>query len=127
MSNDTGTEIAETTSEVAGEAMPKAETRALWSDVALRTASRLIRTNLLDMALNKVMTPEARAQTKPNSLGMSLIGMAAARIATRSVPGALLVGGGLVAKALYDRNRSKKADANTHVVDPEQVTDKDDQ
>jgi len=120
---DTGTEIAET----AGEAMPKAETRALWSDVALRTATRLIRTNLLDAALNKVMTPEARAQTKPNSFGMSLIGIAAARLATRSVPGALFVGGGLVAKALYDRSRSKKADADTHEVDPDKVADIDDQ
>ena len=124
MSNtEKGTEIVE----AAGEAMPKAETRALWSDVALRTATRLVRTNLLDMALNKVMTPEARAQTQPNSLGMSLIGMAAARIATKSVPGALLVGGGLLAKALYDRNASKKADADTEVIDPEQMTDVEDQ
>ncbi len=115
---ETGTDIED----IADTALPKAETRALWSDVALRSATRLIRTNLLDMALNKVMTPQARAQTKPNSLGMSLIGMAAARLATKSVPGALLVGGGLLAKAIYDRSASKKADADTRVVDPDQIT-----
>lgn len=45
--------------------------------------------------------------------GRSLVGGTAAvivtRLATRSVPGALLVGGGLVAKALFDRRRSRRA------------------
>jgi hypothetical protein len=30
-------------------------------------------------------------------------------VATRSVPGAILVGGGLVAKALYERRKSRRA------------------
>lgn len=33
------------------------------------------------------------------------IGIVAARIATRSIPGALLVGGAFVAKKLYDKNK----------------------
>jgi|GEM_PF-522343 len=41
------------------------------------------------------------------------IGMVAARVASRSVPGALLVGGMLVAKHLYDK---KKSEPNTQVV-----------
>lgn len=41
------------------------------------------------------------------------IGMVAARIASRSVPGAMLVGGALVAKYLYDK---KKAELNPDVV-----------
>lgn len=45
--------------------------------------------------------------------GRSLVGGTAAvivaRLATRSVPGALVVGGGLVAKALFDRRRSRRA------------------
>lgn len=36
-------------------------------------------------------------------------GAVAARIATRSVPGALLVGGGLVAKYLWDKHRDREA------------------
>ena len=38
----------------------------------------------------------------------SLLGTAVARIATRSVPGALLVGGGLLAKTLFDRREDKR-------------------
>jgi hypothetical protein len=38
------------------------------------------------------------------------LGIIATRIATRSLPGALLVGGALVAKAVYDRRKSKRAD-----------------
>jgi hypothetical protein len=37
------------------------------------------------------------------------IGMVAARIASRSVPGALLVGGMMVAKWLYDKNQKEAA------------------
>jgi hypothetical protein len=33
------------------------------------------------------------------------IGLVATRIATRSLPGALLVGGAILAKTLYDRRR----------------------
>lgn len=124
--NNSDTGLSDATSQVAEDAMPKAETRALWSDVALRTVTRVMRNGALDAVLGKVMTPQARAQVKPNSLGMSLISMAAARIATRSVPGALFVGGGLLAKALYDRNSKRKADADTKTVDPDQVSDADD-
>lgn len=37
------------------------------------------------------------------------LGIAATRLATRSIPGALLVGGALVAKTLYDRRKDRKA------------------
>lgn len=36
------------------------------------------------------------------------LGLIAARIATRSLPGAALVGGGLVAKYLWDRKRERE-------------------
>jgi hypothetical protein len=36
------------------------------------------------------------------------LGIVATRIATRSLPGALLVGGALVAKAVYDRRKRTK-------------------
>jgi hypothetical protein len=36
------------------------------------------------------------------------LGIAATRIATRSIPGALLVGGALLAKTLYDRRKAKR-------------------
>lgn len=37
------------------------------------------------------------------------LGVAATRLATRSIPGALLVGGAFVAKKLYDRHRERTA------------------
>jgi hypothetical protein len=40
-------------------------------------------------------------------LGMGL-GILATRIATRSLPGALAIGGALVAKKLYDRRKERK-------------------
>jgi hypothetical protein len=43
----------------------------------------------------------------PGLLGAGL-GIAATRIATRSIPGALLVGGALLAKTLYDRRKAKR-------------------
>jgi hypothetical protein len=36
------------------------------------------------------------------------IGIAATRLATRSIPGALLVGGAFLAKALYDKRKKPK-------------------
>jgi hypothetical protein len=45
---------------------------------------------------------EARKHTKGHGLRNFGLGMIAARIATRSVPGALLVGGALIAKKIYD-------------------------
>lgn len=51
---------------------------------------------------------EARKHGDGNGfLGMGL-GMLAARVATRSIPGALLVGGALVAKTLYDRAKDQE-------------------
>lgn len=52
-----------------------------------------------------VVGNEARKHGKGNGLVNFGIGMLAARIATRSIPGALLVGGALVAKTLYDQSK----------------------
>jgi hypothetical protein len=38
------------------------------------------------------------------------IGFVATRIATRSIPGAVIVGGAILAKTLYDRRQSSKSD-----------------
>jgi len=45
---------------------------------------------------------------KGRTLGAAFVRRAILRLATRSVPGAILVGGGLLAKALHDRRKSKK-------------------
>lgn len=50
---------------------------------------------------------EARKRGKGNGLMGFGLGVLAARIATRSIPGALLVGGAIAAKALYNRSKEK--------------------
>jgi hypothetical protein len=46
----------------------------------------------------------------PGPLG-AICGAALMRIATRSVPGAIIVGGGLVAKTLHDRRKARAEQA----------------
>lgn len=52
---------------------------------------------------------EARKHTNGNGLLNFGLGMIAARIATASIPGALLVGGALIAKKLYDDSKEAEA------------------
>jgi hypothetical protein len=71
-----------------------------------RIASKLARQNggkLLDMAVAKLLPDDGG---KP-SIARKLAGAAVLRVATRSVPGAIIVTGGLIAKTLYDRRRAK--------------------
>ena len=59
---------------------------------------------LLDEAVAR-LTPEAPAK---RSIGGKVLGGALVRIASRSVPGAILVGGGLIARALHRRHMEKR-------------------
>ncbi|MEP2103271.1 MAG: hypothetical protein ABJP02_08765 [Parasphingorhabdus sp.] len=62
---------------------------------------------------------EARKRGKGNGLLGFGVGVLAARIATRSLPGALLVGGAMVAKALYDRSKEEEEElpASDQIID----------
>ena len=82
-------------------------------------ASRLLATiarrgggKLLDLAVGRILPdsaePAKKAPLLKRSLTGSLAGAALTRIATRSVPGAIIVGGGLIAKALYDRRHKPR-------------------
>lgn len=63
---------------------------------------------------------EARKHTQGHGLRNFGLGMIAARIATRSVPGALLVGGVLIAKKLYDDSKeAEKLSASEAVIEIE--------
>jgi hypothetical protein len=52
---------------------------------------------------------EAIGRRRGQGLLGAAIGLMATRIATRSFPGALAIGGVLVAKTLYDRKRQRKS------------------
>lgn len=63
---------------------------------------------------------EARKMGRGNGLLNFGLGMLAARVATRSLPGALLVGGALVAKTLYDRSKEdEEIPASEAIIDIE--------
>lgn len=49
----------------------------------------------------------AKQKTAGRGATSFVAGMVATKLATRSVPGALLVGGGLLVKHLYDRKRAR--------------------
>jgi hypothetical protein len=106
---------AETTAGKAGTAAkeskglsPNPMTNLIIADIALRGGGRLLR-HVVERTLlgTKYPSDKARDIVKGRSMTQSLVGTAMARIATRSVPGALIVGGGLLAKALYDRSRDR--------------------
>lgn len=88
---------------------PNPMTNLIIADVALRGGGRLLRHVVERTLLGVKYTPEKASKiVKGRSMTQTLLGTAVARVATRSVPGALLVGGGLLAKTLYDRNRRRR-------------------
>ena len=87
---------------------PNPMTNLLIADLALRGGGQLLRHAVERTMLGAKFSPaKARNIVKGRSMFQTLIGTAVARIATRSIPGAIVVGGGLLAKALYDRRHDK--------------------
>lgn len=63
---------------------------------------------LLNSAVGKLLPDGTSAGPAKKTLLGGLAGAVAVRIATRSVPGAIVVGGSILAKTLYDRRRARK-------------------
>ena len=78
--------------------------RKIITDLARRGGNRLIH-----RTIGKVMPDIPDLPNKRPTLLAGLVGAVAVRIATRSVPGAIVVGGGLLAKMLYDRKQAKRS------------------
>ena len=89
---------------------PSPMTNLVLADVALRVGGQVLRHTVERTLLGQVVGKrKAGKLIRGRSMMQTLIGTAAARIATRSVPGAIIVGGGMLAKALYDRRREHEA------------------
>lgn len=74
-----------------------------------RLLSRIARQSggkLLNAAIDTILPVDSAKTGKPSLLG-TVAGAVALRVATRSVPGAILVGGALIAKRVYDRKQAK--------------------
>lgn len=61
----------------------------------------------LKTVLTTVVGTEARKFGKGNGFVPAIVSLVAARIAMRSIPGALIVGGALIAKKLYDEAKAR--------------------
>jgi hypothetical protein len=89
-------------------------TNLIIHDILLRVSGRLVRHTVEKGILaNRYGGKSAKSIIENRSIGQALFGALVARVATRSVPGALVVGGGLVAKTLFDRSQSKRAAKRT--------------
>ena len=77
--------------------------------------------SILRTAATAVVGSEIAKRKKGNGLLGFGLGLIATRIATRSLPGALLIGGAMVAKALYDRAQEEEEElpAADQVIDIE--------
>lgn len=79
------------------------------ADVAIRTGSYIARRTVEKGFLRKRFgTRTARAIVQHRTLTKSLASFGLATLATRSLPGAVIVGGGVLAKTLYDRRKGKR-------------------
>lgn len=88
---------------------PNPATNLFIADIAMRGISQLGRHTLQKAALqNDYGSDKAKKIVENKSLARTLALYGASRVATRSVPGAVLVSGGLLAKALLERRRAKK-------------------
>ena len=84
---------------------PNAATNLLIADIAVRGAGIVFRHAVERVLLSARFRPEeAQEIVDGRTLGRSVVAFAAARMATRSVPGFLAVTGGLAAKAIVDRS-----------------------
>ncbi len=85
-------------------------TNLLIADIALRGVGRILRNSVQKSVLRTRYDNRKASDIVDNrSIVTTLAIYGVTKIATRSVPGALLVGGGLLAKTLYDRGKSRNA------------------
>jgi hypothetical protein len=88
---------------------PNPATNVLIAEILVRSAGRLAR-RAMEKGLLKARFEheQAVAIVEGRGLAHTLVSTTVSRVATRSVPGALLVGGGLFAKTIYDRSISRR-------------------
>ncbi|WP_095011458.1 hypothetical protein [Tsuneonella mangrovi] len=88
---------------------PNPATNLMIHDVALRVGGRMLRTSLEKGLLsNRYGQSRAKEMIDGRSGTSALASYLATRMATRSLPGAIVVGTGLFAKTMFDRSRAKR-------------------
>ena len=106
---DKAGEAMDAVGDAAAKPTPNPMTNMILADLVLRGGGALMRRAVEKSLLGRAIgTGKAEKVIKGRTMGQTLLGTAVARIATRSVPSAIIVGGGLLAKALYDRKKGPK-------------------
>lgn len=82
--------------------------RRLLAGILRSQAGKLLDLGISTLLAPKAETTDAAAPAKPR-LGKRIAGAALLKIASRSVPGAIVVTGGMLAKAAHDRRKAKRA------------------
>jgi hypothetical protein len=89
---------------------PNVATNLAIADIVLRGSTMLARQAVERALLGRKYAPAKAAKIlKERTMGESLLHGALARVALRSVPGAIVIGGALLAKTLYDRTKAREA------------------
>lgn len=84
-------------------------TNIMLADVAIRAGSYIVRRTVEKGFLKGRYGKQTASDILNNrTLGQTVVSYGLAKVASRSLPGALIVGGGAAAKALYDRRKSKR-------------------
>ncbi|WP_126171953.1 hypothetical protein [Altericroceibacterium xinjiangense] len=86
-------------------------TNLLIADIIMRASSYVVRGTLQKTLLKRRYSEHgAKKIVQGRSISSKLATVALAKMATKSVPGAVLVGGGILAKSIFDRSiKSHKA------------------
>lgn len=97
-------------------------TQLLMADIVMRVGSTALRHFVEHKFLKGRFGPDtARNLMSNRSLGKTLTSVAIAKFATRSVPGAALVGTSILAKTLYERGKSRRkgrTDGDQPLIEP---------
>ena len=106
-------EIAGARSDARGENVvpgpsPNPATNLIINDIVLRSAGRLTRLTLEKALLGKRYGSRfAKEAVENRSMLHALAAYGVTKVATKSIPGALLVGSGLLVKTIFDRSQAR--------------------
>ena len=84
-------------------------TNLMMADIALRTGSYLMR-NLVERKIlgKRYGKVDAKKIIASRSVKQTVATVIVSKVATKSVPGAVLVGSGLIVKTLFDRSQKRR-------------------
>jgi len=99
---------ADTAEDVPGPT-PNPATNIILADIVMRMGSYVLRDRVERAFLTgRYGRGTAKQIVRNRSVGQSLAAVAIAKLGTRSLPGAALVGVGLLAKTLFDRSQARR-------------------